>query len=130
MTLARAAPISVPATPKNEATTAEETAASALAAIWTGLSWVRGAPVEGPSGRSTDSVRGEFMSSEGSASGGRAAGKKEVPSDRVTPLPRLRRTGRCGLAPRAPHGSDRRKHRTVIRATPVGDVPCRHDGRR
>src|SRR4051794_22009658 len=81
MTLARAAPISVPATPKNEATTAEETAASALAASSTGLSWVRVAPVEGPSGRSTDSVRGEFMSSEGSASGGRAAGKKEVPSD-------------------------------------------------
>jgi hypothetical protein len=32
ITLARAAPISVPAMPKNEATTAEDTAASALAA--------------------------------------------------------------------------------------------------
>jgi len=38
MTLARAAPISVPATPKNEATTAEDTAASALAATCAALS--------------------------------------------------------------------------------------------
>src|SRR4051812_21612952 len=35
--LASAAPISVPATPKNDSRTAEDTAASALAATWTGL---------------------------------------------------------------------------------------------
>jgi hypothetical protein len=36
ITLATAAPITVPATPKNEETTAAETAASALAVICTG----------------------------------------------------------------------------------------------
>src|SRR4051795_8367723 len=41
MTLARPVPIMVPATPKNEATTAADTAASALAATWTGLSCSR-----------------------------------------------------------------------------------------
>jgi hypothetical protein len=73
MTLARAAPMRVPATPKKEATTADETAARALAAICTGLSWLFLASAA--SGRSTVSVRGADMSSEGSASGGRAAGR-------------------------------------------------------
>src|SRR3954453_13822735 len=41
MTLARPVPIMVPATPKNEATAAADTAASALAATWTGLSCSR-----------------------------------------------------------------------------------------
>src|SRR4051794_11568593 len=65
ITLASAAPIRVPATPKNDAATAEDTAASALAATWTGLSCVRfGASLE-LSGRMVVSVRGEDMSSGG-----------------------------------------------------------------
>src|SRR3954468_5336729 len=65
ITLASAAPIRVPATPKNDAATAEDTAASALAATWTGLSCVRfGASVK-LSGRTVVSVRGEDMSSGG-----------------------------------------------------------------
>jgi hypothetical protein len=61
MTLASAAPIRVPATPKNEATTAEDTAARALAATWAALSEVFfGSSVEG---RTAVSVRGEDMSS-------------------------------------------------------------------
>src|SRR3954471_7213473 len=65
MTLASAAPISVPATPKNEATTAEDTAASALAATCAALSEVfLGVSV---TGRSAVSVRGEDMSSGGGA---------------------------------------------------------------
>jgi hypothetical protein len=59
MTLARAAPISVPATPKNEATTAEDTAANALAATWAALSEAFfGSSGEG---RTAASVRGEDM---------------------------------------------------------------------
>jgi hypothetical protein len=65
ITLARAAPISVPATPKNDATTAAETEASAPAAIWTALSWLFRGFSAGSSGRSVDSVRGEDMGSEG-----------------------------------------------------------------
>jgi hypothetical protein len=41
ITLANAAPINVPATPKMDAATAEDTAARALAATCTGLSCVR-----------------------------------------------------------------------------------------
>jgi hypothetical protein len=61
ITLARAAPISVPATPKYEATTADDTAARALAATWAALSeaffgW-------SGEGRARVSVRGEDMGS-------------------------------------------------------------------
>src|SRR3954452_14105195 len=69
MTLARAAPIRVPATPKNEATTAEDTAARALAATWAALrevffgSWV--------GAWTAVSVRGEDMGSGGRAGRGR-----------------------------------------------------------
>src|SRR4051812_13962068 len=67
MTLASAAPISVPATPKNEATTAEDTAASALAATCAALSDVFfGCSDEG---RTAVSVRGEDMGSGGRADG-------------------------------------------------------------
>jgi hypothetical protein len=63
MTLARAAPIRVPATPKNEATTAADTAASALPATCAALSeaffgWSDG-------GRTAVSVCGEDMGSGG-----------------------------------------------------------------
>src|SRR4051812_19984184 len=61
--------MSVPATPKNEATTAADTAASALAATGTGLSGARwgGSPALSGGGFW---VRGAVMSSEGSAAGG------------------------------------------------------------
>src|SRR3954463_9948145 len=76
MTLANAAPISVPATPKNDATTAEDTAASALAATCAALSDVFfGCSDEG---RTAVSVRGEDM-----GSGGRAGeGRRSVPAAR------------------------------------------------
>jgi hypothetical protein len=63
ITLARAAPISVPATPKNEATTADDTAARALAATWAALSEA----FFGSSGEgwTAVSVRGEDMLSPG-----------------------------------------------------------------
>jgi hypothetical protein len=76
--LASAAPISVPATPKNDSSTAEDTAASALAATWTGLR-----PM--PRGLASISsivavvvvlvvgVRGEVMGSGGSGRTGEAA---------------------------------------------------------
>src|SRR3954471_9701784 len=81
ITLASAAPIRVPATPKNDAATAEDTAASALAATCTGLSCVRfGASVE-LSGRTVVSVRGEDMGSGGTrrCTGGRA-GSTPIPA--------------------------------------------------
>ena len=54
ITLASAAPMSVPPTPKKEATTAADTAASALAAIWTELSVGRGgSSAEVPARRSS-----------------------------------------------------------------------------
>src|SRR4051794_18984683 len=65
MTLANAAPISVPATPKNDATTAEDTAASALAATCAALSDVFFGCSD--DGRTVVSVRGEDMSSGGRA---------------------------------------------------------------
>jgi hypothetical protein len=68
MTLARAAPISVPATPKNEATTAEDTAARALAATWAALS---PAFFGSSGGRTAVSVRGEDMGSGARAGQGR-----------------------------------------------------------
>src|SRR4051812_7042291 len=62
MTLASAAPISVPATPKNEATTAEDTAANALAATCAVLSAAFfGSSGEGE-GRTAVSVCGEGIS--------------------------------------------------------------------
>jgi hypothetical protein len=64
ITLARAAPIKVPAMPKNEATTAEDTAARALAATCTALSCVRFGSSAELSDRTVVSVRGEDMSSE------------------------------------------------------------------
>jgi hypothetical protein len=63
MTLASAAPIKVPATPKNEATTAEDTAARALAATCPALSCERFGCSAELSDRTVVSVRGEDMSS-------------------------------------------------------------------
>jgi hypothetical protein len=51
ITLASPAPMSVPAKPKNEATTAADTAASALAATWTRLRAARGGSSAGVLGR-------------------------------------------------------------------------------
>jgi hypothetical protein len=67
MTLASAAPIRVPATPKNEAMTAEDTAARALPATWAALSEVFfGWSVGG----TAVSVRGEDMGSGDDAGAG------------------------------------------------------------
>jgi hypothetical protein len=63
MTLARAAPISVPATPKNEATTAEDTAANALAATCAAL--MEAFFGSSGEGRTAVSVRGEDISPPG-----------------------------------------------------------------
>jgi hypothetical protein len=65
ITLASAAPIKVPAMPKNEATTAEDTAARALAATCTALSCARLGCSAELSDRTVVSVRGEDMSSGG-----------------------------------------------------------------
>jgi hypothetical protein len=65
MTLARAAPISVPATPKKEATTAEDTAASALAATWAALSEAFFGSSGVVEGRTAVSARGEDISRPG-----------------------------------------------------------------
>jgi hypothetical protein len=65
ITLASAAPIKVPAMPKNEATTAEDTAARALAATCTALSCPRFGCSAELSDRMVVSVRGEDMSSGG-----------------------------------------------------------------
>jgi hypothetical protein len=63
ITLARAAPIKVPATPKKDAATAEDTAARALAATCTGLSCVRFGGSADSSAVTVVWVRGEDMSS-------------------------------------------------------------------
>jgi hypothetical protein len=65
ITLASAAPIKVPAMPKNEATTAEDTAARALAATCTALSCARFGCSAGLSDRPLVWVCGEDMSSGG-----------------------------------------------------------------
>jgi hypothetical protein len=65
ITLASAAPIKVPAMPKNEATTAEDTAARALAATCTALSCARFGCSAELWERTVVSVRGEDMSSGG-----------------------------------------------------------------
>ena len=75
ITLASAAPIKVPAMPKNEATTAEDTAARALAATCTALSCARFGCSAELSERTVVSVRGEDMSS-----GGRVGRREEAGS--------------------------------------------------
>jgi hypothetical protein len=57
-----------PATPNSEATTAADTAARAPAASWTALSWLSLDAADEAGGRASGSVRGEVMSSDGSAS--------------------------------------------------------------
>jgi hypothetical protein len=72
-TLATAAPITVPATPKNEAITAADTAARAPAATCSALSWPsffsRGdsSRADEAGVRTSGSVRGTVMSSGGSS---------------------------------------------------------------
>jgi hypothetical protein len=67
-TLATAAPITVPATPKNEATTAADTAARAPAATCSALSWPSFLSRADEAGaRTPGSVRGTVMSSDESS---------------------------------------------------------------
>jgi hypothetical protein len=65
ITLATAAPMRVPATPNSEATTAEETAARAPAAIWTGLRMGLFSDGSALSARSSGEVFEAVMSSVG-----------------------------------------------------------------
>src|SRR3954447_11321866 len=67
--------MTVPATPKKEATTAADTAARADAATWTALSGRLGAAGRASVRAAVSGVRGEVMSSERSASSGRARGR-------------------------------------------------------
>ena len=94
ITLATAAPITVPATPKREATTADEAAARALAAICNGLSWGFGA---GPGVRVGAAVGGVMGS--GCQTCGREAGHGAAPAGERRPA-RLRRSGRSRSAAR------------------------------
>jgi hypothetical protein len=108
ITLASAAPIKVPAMPKNEATTAEDTAARALAATCTALSCARFGCSADLSERTVVSVRGEDMSSGGrvgrrggsGVSTGPASSGYELPTTPWQPeharlVPRLRRHQGC-----------------------------------
>ncbi|MCW2703427.1 MAG: hypothetical protein JWQ37_1422 [Blastococcus sp.] len=92
ITLASAAPIKVPAMPKNEATTAEDTAARALAATCTALSCARFGCSAGLSDRPLVSVCGEDMSSGGTC-------ERQTESGSALTLPAqatgLRRPRRC-----------------------------------
>jgi hypothetical protein len=86
ITLASAAPIKVPAMPKNEATTAEDTAARALAATCTALSCARfGCSAELSDG-TVVSVRGEDMSSGGRVEDGEEAGSAPTLPSQATGL--------------------------------------------
>src|SRR5947209_7639090 len=113
MTLATAAPITVPATPKNEATTAADAAARALAAICTGLSWGRFAG----GGGVCCAVVGEVMGSGGRRDGWRAAPGpgggaplRQATAERPVAFPRAHARQR----------SDQGKHKGVISATGPG----------
>jgi hypothetical protein len=93
ITLASAAPIKVPASPKNDAATAEDTAARALAATCAALSCVRIGCSAELSGGTVVSVRGVDMSSVGRA-------RRRATEDQRRPwISRLR-------APANPTGAD------------------------
>src|SRR5947209_4060913 len=110
--------MTVPATPRNEATTAAETAARLEAATWTRLSGRFGAGAA-MSGRVAGSVlRGEVMSSGGCAAGsGVDAGRPGVRRCRRRLRPPCQATATerpPQRPPHAPRGPELREHRGVI----------------